>query len=184
MNYMLYYQYFALVWVTLFLNESNIFALMCSVSTFYFDSNSESTGEAQVMTSLKWTHMQHTGSIAMGSGIHTIIRLVFESLNKSADNLQESGGAAACLAVCLKCCFRCVEDILEYLNKVAYAYMAITGDKYCTSAWNGFLLNLKHCSQFYIAQYLAGGFIFFGTFMIILLNLGVFFALYTAGPFG
>ena len=86
--------------------------------------------------------------------------------------------------MCLKCCFRCVEDILEYLNKVAYAYMAITGDKYCTSAWNGFLLNIKHCSQFYIAIYLAGGFILFGTLVIIGLNLGVFFALYTAGPFG
>ena len=88
----------------------------------------------------------------MGSGIHTVIHLVFESLDKTTDNMQEQGGAAACLAVCFKCCFRCIEDLLEYLNKVAYAYMAITGDKYCTSAWNGFLLNIKHLSQFYVAN--------------------------------
>ena len=157
---------------------------MSSVSTFYFDSNSESTGEAQVMTSLKWTHMKHTGSIAMGSGIQAVIKLIFEKLNDAADNMGENGGAGACIACCLKCCFKCVADFLEYLNKVAYAYMAITGDKYCTSAWNGFLLNIKHCSQFYIANYLAGGFILFGTFMIILLNMGVFFGLYTAGPLG
>lgn len=62
--------------------------------------------------------------------------------------------------------------------------MAITGSKYCTSAEKGFFLNIKHCWQFYTANYLAGGFIFFGTFMITLLNLGVFFGLYTAGPFG
>jgi hypothetical protein len=62
--------------------------------------------------------------------------------------------------------------------------MAITGNKYCTSAWNGFLLNIKHCSQFYTANWLAGLFILFGTFMIILMNLAVFFGLYTAGPLG
>ena len=48
--------------------------------------------------------------------------------------------------------------------------MAITGDSYCTSAWNGFLLNLKHCCHFYQAQSIAELLIFIGTFSIVGVN--------------
>ena len=61
--------------------------------------------------------------------------------------------------------------------------MAITGDKYCTSAWNGFLVNLKHISQYYIAMSLASGFIFIGIVLITLLNCGVFTGLLISKTF-
>lgn len=48
--------------------------------------------------------------------------------------------------------------------------MAITGDSYCTSAWNGFLLNLKHCCHFYQAQSIAELLIFIGIFSIVGVN--------------
>ena len=65
----------------------------------------------------------------------------------------EEGGNAIllCAACCMKCIMKSIEDFVEYLNKTAYAYMAISGENYCKSAWNGLLLNLKHMAKYYYA---------------------------------
>lgn len=78
----------------------------------------------------------------------------------------------------LKACLKCIEELVEYLNKIAYAYMAITGNTYCSSAWNGFLLNIKHCCQFFLTIQLAEGFVQLGVAMIILANLAIFTGLH------
>jgi len=82
---------------------------------------------------------------------------------------------------CAKCLVRCFESIIEYLNKIAYAYMAVSGDSYCESAWNGFLLNLKHCAKFSFATMLASMFVFLGKLFITVLNCGTFFLIMKYG---
>jgi hypothetical protein len=96
-----------------------------------------------------------------------------------ADSLADSNnpGAKAC-GYALKCCLKCIEELVEYLNKVAYAYMAISGNNYCSSAWNGFLLNIKHLCQFFLTIQLAEGMIKLGVFMIVLCNLAIFTGLH------
>lgn len=96
-----------------------------------------------------------------------------------ADTLADSNnpGAKAC-GMALKCCLKCIEELVEYLNKVAYAYMAISGNNYCGSAWNGFLLNIKHLCQFFLTIQLAEGFIKLGVFMIVLSNIAIFTGLH------
>jgi len=53
--------------------------------------------------------------------------------------------------------------------------MSITGNSFCTSAWNGFILNLKHVVKFYFAQSLATWFVMMGYFFIMVLQCVVFF---------
>ena len=53
--------------------------------------------------------------------------------------------------------------------------MAVTGTPFCTSAWNGFILNLKHVVKFYFAQSLATWFVLMGYFFIMVLQCAVFF---------
>lgn len=48
--------------------------------------------------------------------------------------------------------------------------MALSGESFCTSAWNGFLLNLKHLAKFYFAQQIAGMFIFMGVITVTCCN--------------
>ena len=136
---------------------------MVSAATFYFDSNPTKDGSASVMTGFKFAYTKNIGSLCFGSLILTIIkvlRAIVETLAESAKN--DGDGAAkliACIAVCL---MRCLEGIIEHLNTVAYAYMAVAGDSFCASAWNGFLLNLKHLAKFIFAIDIAGMFIFMG----------------------
>jgi len=147
---------FSFLWIVLYLKDLNIFVLMASVSTYYFSSGPNGEGQARVGLAMKWAHVTHTGSIALGSLIHTILLMLVYPLMNYADSLADSGNPGArAMGMCLKCCLKMVEELIEYLNKVAYAYMAITGNKYCSSAWNGFLLNIKHVCQFYLTIQLA-----------------------------
>lgn len=65
------------------------------------------------------------------------------------------------------CCLRCMEGAIEALNVLAFANMAISGDTYCKSAWNGFMLNLKHLGKFYLAESIGGFLIGITKFLIL-----------------
>lgn len=51
--------------------------------------------------------------------------------------------------------------------------MAVSGEPFCTSAWNGFLLNLKYCAKFYYALNLASMFVTLGIVAVTCLNTGI-----------
>lgn len=48
-------------------------------------------------------------------------------------------------------CLGGLQSILDYIDELSLAYMAVTGDPFMTSAWNGFLCNLKHMGEFFWA---------------------------------
>lgn len=103
----------------------------------------------------------------------TVIRVIVESSVRQ--NRRGGNVVGAILAILAMCLVRCLEDIVNYMNKVSLAYMAITGEPYCTSAWNGFLLNLKHLGKFYYAQMLGRYFMLIGYLAIMAINSGVFY---------
>jgi len=141
---MIYFMTFTLIWVLLYLKESNIFVLMASVSTYYFDSNASNEGNADIGLAMHWCHKIHMGSIALGSFIHSLILIVIFACYAAEEASSSSNPVAKIVGTCVKCCLKCIEELLDYLSKIAYAYMAISGDKYCSSAYKAFLLNLKY----------------------------------------
>lgn len=69
-----------------------------------------------------------------------------------AEAAKEDGNAAAKVVACIaNCLMSCLEAIVEHLTKMAYAYMAVSGESFCSSAWNGFILHLKHLAKFVFA---------------------------------
>jgi hypothetical protein len=119
-------------------------------------------------------NFKHTGSIAFGSLLHTIVfmlRCLVDAIANAAENKRE-GGLVVLIACLLKCFVSCLENLIEYLNTMAYAFMAISGDPYCKSAWSGFILNLKHLIKFYFADILASMFVFIGMLAVAALNAG------------
>lgn len=76
--------------------------------------------------------------------------------------------------VCLVQCFlKCLEEIMEYINKAAYAFMAVSGKNFCNSALNGLLLQFKHGLKFGFANLLAVGFILLGKIGLTVLNVAI-----------
>jgi hypothetical protein len=75
------------------------------------------------------------------------------------------------MVVCIgECILKCIEKIVDYINSAAFCYMAVTGDSFCSSAWNGFLLNVKHCLKFTFANLIAKVFILLGKIAITVGN--------------
>lgn len=167
------FQLFGLLWVLNFIVAKTNFITMVAASTYYFDSNPNKDGSAEVMLGVKYAYCNHFGSLAIGSFIIAVIqfiRLVFEYF---AEQARKASGdnAAVKIIICIgDCILRCIEGIVDYISKNAYAYMAVTGDNFCTSAWNGFLLNLSYGLEFAWANTLAGVFIFLGKLFIVVLN--------------
>merc|ERR1712224_1131429 len=74
------------------------------------------------------------------------------------------------IVACANCCLACIEKICDYINNLAFAYMAVSGESFCESAWHGFLLNIKHLAKFWFANLIATIFIFIGKVAITIGN--------------
>lgn len=174
---------FGILWVLNFIGDKTNFIYMISASQYYYSSDSQREGSARVLQGIWISYTKHAGSIALGSLVHMFvvaIRIVVDSIVSAADNGGENG-VAVVVGCLLKCCLASLESLVEYLNTMAYAYMAISGDPYCTSAWNGFILNLKQMLKFYFASTLASAFIFIGMLTITGVNTGTFYLIVKYG---
>ena len=84
-KWMSLFMLFGLLWICAWLKYTNQFICMVSASTYYFDSNAEKEGNAEVGLGFKYAHVYHTGSIAAGAFIIAVIqfiRIIFMYLAK------------------------------------------------------------------------------------------------------
>lgn len=161
------------IWAIKFLQDQVVFITMVGASTFYFSSSKQSDGSAEVLKGVKYACSNHAGSIAFGSLIITVL----EMLKKASEQKGENKNILVSL---IHCCCSCIMELMEAINKNGYAYMAITGDSYCTSAQRGFIIWLTHFIEYQMAQLLAGWLIFTGTLFITAVNTLTFVGIYKA----
>jgi choline transporter-like protein 2/4/5 len=146
---------------------------MVSASTYYFDSNAEKDGYADVGLGIKFAFVYHAGSLAMGSFIIAVIQFIRITFAILAEQAAKASGDNAAVKIIIKvgdCCLKCIEKVCDYINTMAYGYIAVSGDSFCSSAWNGFLLNLKFGLEFAWANFIASIFILLGKVGITILN--------------
>lgn len=113
----------------------------------------------------KFAYLKHMGSIAFGSFIIALVRfikLVFVYLAQSASSATGENMVTKVIIKCGLCYLEVLEKITDYINASAYAYMAVSGEGFCMSAWHGFLLQIKHLMKFAFANMIARMFIFIG----------------------
>ena len=109
----------------------------------------------------------------MGAFIIALIRFIKLVFYYIAKKLQKSSGDNQFIKLCIACAtciLNCIERICDYMNEAAFCYMAVTGDHFLSSAWSGFLLNLKHGLKFAFANLIAKVFIFLGKVGIVVAN--------------
>jgi choline transporter-like protein 2/4/5 len=174
---MLLFMIFGILWIVAFIQAKVSFIAMVSTSTYYFNSSAEDgEGSAEVGLGFRLAYFYHIGSLAFGSFLVALIQFVSFIVNQVAKKAEEeSDGNPAVKVVVniLRCCLKCLEEIVEYINAAAYAYMAVSGDSFCSSAWNGFLLHIKHTMKFAFANLLAAMFMLIGKLGIVALNVTV-----------
>jgi hypothetical protein len=136
--------------------------------------NLEHVGDVHVGESFRCAFLKHPGSIAVGAFIIALIRfvrIVFVFVCKQIEKQSGENPVVKLVLKCANCYLWCLEKICDYINESAFAYMAVSGDGFCTSAWNGFLLNLKHLVKFTFANTIAKMFVALGKVAIVLSNM-------------
>lgn len=170
------YMLFGFFWLTAWVEYAARFVIIVSASTYYFNNHRDKPEEnnpAEVMYGWKCAYYYHQGSIAFGAFIIALIRfikVVFYYLAKQAEKNSGENPAIKAMVACAMCILNCIEKVCDYLNESAYCYMAVTGDSFCTSALNGFILLLKHGAKFAFANMIAKVFIFLGKVGIVVGN--------------
>lgn len=162
------------IWLLIFLTDKVRFIVFSCASEYYFESNKTTYGGSSVCGAWSSTFCKHSGTIALGSAIHTlivVIKILIEIFSNAADS--SDNGIVKCIACLARCFIGCVESAVEWLNTCAYAMTAIGGHTYCQGAWGGFMLYLKHLLKFYFASYIASGFILLGMIGVVAGNMGL-----------
>lgn len=97
------YMLVGLLWIITFVQAKSSFITMISAAMYYFSSNSEQEGAADLERAARWTYWYHQGSLAMGSGLLTAMQIIKFVLVKSAQKIEAKAEDQAALKCFTKC---------------------------------------------------------------------------------
>ena len=171
-NYLFWYNLFALFYVNALLSAFSQFIYASCASIWYFNHEKGTEGHI-ILTSFKRAFKYHFGSIAFGSLIIAIVRFlmfflaIFKKRAEMSYGKKTQGKCYKCLMCCLRCCLKCITKFLEFINKHAYIMISIKGDSFCTAAWEGFALTIRNLGRFSVLTLLGSLFSIIGTLFIM-----------------
>jgi solute carrier family 44 (choline transporter-like protein), member 2/4/5 len=132
------YNLFMLFWVQAFIVGFNQMVLAGCFGAWYW---SRGRASCTLLVSLKDTLVYHLGSIAFGSLLIAVCKLIRTLIQFVENRLKSATGQHSrltCLVqfmlCCCKCCFWCLEHVLKFINRNAYIMVAIYGKAFCASA--------------------------------------------------
>ncbi|KAK1877757.1 Choline transporter-like protein 2 [Dissostichus eleginoides] len=134
-----------------------------------------------VFSSLGRSLRYHTGTLAFGSLILSIVQIIRVLLEYLDHKLK--GAHNKCtkfLLCCLKCCFWCLEKCIKFLNRNAYIMTAIYGNNFCTSAKNAFFLLMRNMIRVAVLDKVTDFLLFLGKLLIVGL-VGIFAFFFFSG---
>lgn len=93
----------------------------------------------------------HLGTIAFGSLILAICRLIRVILEYINHKLKKYDNAfVKAVMCCLRCFFWCLEKFIKFINKNAYIMCAIHGKNFCRSAKDAFNLLMRNVVRVFV----------------------------------
>jgi len=139
---------FIIYWVLELANATSQFVLAYIVQSWYFtpmqDGVKHDIPNCTLITGYCVAWMYHMGSLAYGSFIIAVTRLVRLILSQIVKQAKGDGNAAlACVAAALGCCVYCFQKCMEFINKNAYMDIAVNSNNFCTAAYNAFWFIVK-----------------------------------------
>ncbi|KAM6967084.1 choline transporter-like protein 2 isoform 2-T2 [Tautogolabrus adspersus] len=134
-----------------------------------------------VFSSLGRSLRYHTGTLAFGSLILSIIQIIRVLLEYLDHKLKDAHNKfTKFLMCCLKCCFWCLEKCIKFLNRNAYIMVAIYGKNFCTAAKDAFFLLMRNMIRVAVLDKVTDFLLFLGKLLIVGL-VGVFAFFFFSG---
>lgn len=140
---------FMFYWVESFIIGYGQMVLASTFGIWYW---SQSKASMIMFRAIKDTTIYHLGSVAFGSLLIAIVKLIRWLISRVEKKLKKAAGlnpvsrAIICfVSCCCKCFFYCLEKFLKFLSKNAYIMVAIYGKNFCASARDA----LRKCLDFF-----------------------------------
>jgi len=141
-KWLLVFYVFVSIWIECFFNALYQFIIAYAMAE-YHQSPMDHDGDRDIgggccalWDGVSVALYHHCGSLAFGSAIVAalwVVELIVKFLE--AQNKEQGNNACvACILRCLESLVACCRELVEFLNKNAYVYMAITGNAFCDSA--------------------------------------------------
>lgn len=144
------------IWIATLIHALNEYTIIVSACTWYFSrkdipDDDGIPGDSDIWKGFWWSYRYNFGSLALGSGILTLVSLIKSAIDYMGDVLigaTAGNPCTICIMKCVDCYFDCFDRFIRYLTLNAYIYMAISGEGFCTSAIHAFLVILKNAAEF------------------------------------
>ncbi|KAM9784405.1 choline transporter-like protein 2 isoform X1 [Syngnathus typhle] len=134
-----------------------------------------------IFSSLGRSLRYHTGTLAFGSLILSIIQIIRVLLEYLDHKLKGAHNKfTRFLLCCMKCCFWCLEKCIKFLNRNAYIMVAIYGKNFCTAARDAFFLLMRNIIRVAVLDKVTDFLLFLGKLLIVGL-VGVFAFFFFSG---
>ncbi|KAK7940167.1 hypothetical protein WMY93_003493 [Mugilogobius chulae] len=165
-----FYNVFLLFWCANFVIALGQMTLAGAFASYYwaFDKPKD-IPTFPILASLKRSLRYHTGTLAFGSLILSIIQIIRVLLTYLEHRLKKfkNNKFVKFLLCCLKCCFYCLEKFVKFLNRNAYIMTAIYGKNFCTSAKNAFFLLLRNMLRVAVLDKVTDFLLFMGKLLVV-----------------
>ncbi|XP_029731395.2 choline transporter-like 2 isoform X4 [Aedes albopictus] len=170
-------------WGICFVSAFGDMVLAFTFATWYWTFRKKELRFFVLTTGFLRTVRYHLGTLAFGSLIIAICKIIRACLEYVDHKLRkyDNGVVKAVLCVC-KCCFWCLESFLKFLNTNAYIMCAIHGKNFCSSAKDAFSLLARNILRV-IALDKVTGFLFFLSKLLIACGMAaVTYTFFDSGP--
>ncbi|CAF3124472.1 unnamed protein product [Rotaria sp. Silwood2] len=158
---------FMFFWLTAFIIGFSEIVLAGVYARYYWDKKRFGVPCLSLGESLLRAFVFHLGTIAFGSLIIAIVKLIRVLLEYIENKVKEkTGRIARCLFCCCRCCLFCLEKFLKFLNRNAYIITAIYGTGFFTSARRAFHIIISNPLRLLVIDKVCDFLIFLGRLCI------------------
>lgn len=147
-QYMAIYHFVMAIWVSLFLGSLNEMTIAGVIGLWYIAESPKSKSIPRLTTIKTFVKAirYHLGSIAMGSFIITVCKLIRALLMYIDQKTKSSQTQLAKFVIkCCRCCMWCLEKFLKFLNRNAYALIINHGYSFWPACKEAFELIVSNC---------------------------------------
>ncbi|XP_050959289.1 choline transporter-like protein 2 isoform X2 [Labeo rohita] len=177
-----FYNVFLFFWCANFVTALGQMTLAGAFASYYWAPNKPNDMPAfPLCASLGRSLRYHTGSLAFGSLILSIVQIIRVLLEYIDHKLKGAENKfAKFLLCCLKCCFWCLEKFIKFINRNAYIMVAIYGKNFCRSARDAFFLLMRNVVRVVVLDKVTDFILFLGKLLIVGL-VGIFAFFFFSG---
>jgi len=168
--YMQIYNLFGFFWGLFFIEALDQMVLAGAFASWYWVLNKKDVPKMPLMSSFYRTFRYHIGTLAFGSLIIAIIRMIrvlIEYIEEKLKEYQQDNPLVKCMLCFCKCCFYCLEKFMKFLNRNAYIMTAVYGKNFCWSAKEAFKLLFRNLARVVVLDKVTDFLLLLGKLVIV-----------------